>query len=546
MAIDNRGYGVGLLITTHAIVGVQIRAQRGRVEVISRGSVETPPGSVEGSAILGPSQVAQALRNLRSQMNLQTRSASVALLTPGYQMRTLRLPDVPAAERRTLVRGELEEGAVLPIAGGAFDFLWLPVPTQEGRRQVDACVYYTNDATVDETRETLRLAGLRLDTIEPASLAMMRAYLAGMALRQPIALLCPSERHSDLCIHDGSRVRLMRRIPAGWGDASRPSAPSLGDMAAESGEGEPFSFTAPLEEPVDSLEGAAAVGAPGAGLQASSPMTFLVSEVSRSFAFYAREYPDAPRPQALIILGFASVVQDMEYYLADALSIPVSAKDPLISMDLPAPVTTVSGNEQGGYMAAIGTALGDVDAAIPLVDISQQEQVAQARRRAPGVLLVGMAGSAIWMVAAAIASISLTLLEGAAIEENARLTREIERIKQEQAPKLRYQQLLTAAKAAQARSQVPASAVLGRVAASTTPGVSLTSMQLDKEQRVIIEGRATNTGSVQRFALALARGRSVRSPVFEMMKKDKSGELTFRIACATPGGEQAAGAGETK
>ena len=32
--------------------------------------------------------------------------------------------DLPAAERRPVVRGELEQNAAIPFGGGAFDFIW--------------------------------------------------------------------------------------------------------------------------------------------------------------------------------------------------------------------------------------------------------------------------------------------------------------------------------------------------------------------------------------------------------------------------------------
>ena len=96
----------------------------------------------------------------------------------GYDLRALRLPEIPQAERRILVRGELEEADVLPPSHGAFDFLWIPAPIQEGRRQADVYAFYTGDQAVDATHQALRQAGLRLTHLEPAFVSLVRAGLA--------------------------------------------------------------------------------------------------------------------------------------------------------------------------------------------------------------------------------------------------------------------------------------------------------------------------------------------------------------------------------
>src|SRR5579872_107710 len=115
-SILNVGPSLGILITAREIVAVQARSTRGRIEVLARGEVETPRRAVDEAAILDPSRAAHALRALKRQMAIRDRSASVALFSPGYSMRSLRLPEAPTREQRVLVRGELEGMAALPVA----------------------------------------------------------------------------------------------------------------------------------------------------------------------------------------------------------------------------------------------------------------------------------------------------------------------------------------------------------------------------------------------------------------------------------------------
>src|SRR5205823_3664408 len=135
----------------------------------------------------------------------------------GYFMRGLRLPNAPEVEQRSMVHSELIQLGALPPDSGGFDFLWMP-PLAGAGHQAEVAAYYCNDATIDSIRQALRLAGLQLEQLEPASVSQMRAYIAAQASPRPVALLFPSLKYCDLFIHDGFKVRHVRRIPAGWFD----------------------------------------------------------------------------------------------------------------------------------------------------------------------------------------------------------------------------------------------------------------------------------------------------------------------------------------
>lgn len=180
---------------------------------------------------------------------------------------------------------------------------------------------------------------------------------------------------------------------------------------------------------------------------------------------------------------------------------------------------------------AAGAALGRLnwDNGIPVVDVSQQEEAARTRRRAPVALLAGMAGSTLWMIGSATAAIVLTMLESNVMAENGRLTTAIEKTHKEQAPALWYQQTREAAMASQAMAQIPAGSVLGRVAASTVPGMALTQLNVAHDGTITINGNAINIADVQRFATTLGEGKSVRNPVVQAMHQDPKGGLSFQV-----------------
>ncbi|MCW3097139.1 MAG: type pilus assembly protein PilM [Chthonomonadaceae bacterium] len=550
---------IGIVIDAHSIIAVQARIVNGRVEVISRGKIETPPGAVDGAVIEDPERVAQALRNLVRDMGARSRTASAALISPGYTMRTVRLPEVPPAERRALVRGEMEELGALQYGAGAFDFLWVPLRSEGGKRQADAHTYYASDAEVDSLRETLRMAGLLTARIEPASLAIMRAYLLSQLVPQPIALICPAEKHTDLCIHDGKMVQSVRRIPSGWQDIV-PSAKienSLFYTAGNDTETRPSQYDmpsplakwpsahSPRESDPSDAAGPSAQESPENGESGSLTQhsaAFLASEIARSLAFYAREYPAAAKPQALAILGPASIVQILTPLLEKSLPLPIQSQAPLAAFSMAPPATASPEVETGDYATAIGVALAGTENTIPVVDLAHLEDQALARKRAPAVLLAGMAGSTLWMLIAAVASISLFFMESNAQGERIRIAQEIAKVKAARAPLLARAEASAAANAAAAKTQLPVAPVLGRVAASAQPGIMLTRLSVSPDGKVGIEGNALNTVSMQQFALDVGRGISIKYPTFEIMKQDDKGGLSFRIVGAT----RASGSADSK
>ncbi|MBM3495664.1 MAG: hypothetical protein FJX72_15275, partial [Armatimonadetes bacterium] len=280
-------------------------------------------------------------------MRSRATAATVVLPPSASAMRAFRLPDAPIREQRLLVRGELEQSGALPIGGGAFGYMWLQAPVEEEHREADVFAFYADDALIDNVREALRAANLRLDAIEPYSVAAMRAYLVARTGSEPVALLCPSASHTDLCIHDGSQVRYMRRIPGGWEDM-RYTRPGLAQEEQPATGPRRLGLT---DQTLDDAEQSAGLGGPDAETT-SAAAAFLASEVARSFAFYSREYRDADVPRSLVVLAPQAFSGAVAAVLEGVLPIPVVSDDPSALLDLPETAEGAQGSL--GYLAAAG------------------------------------------------------------------------------------------------------------------------------------------------------------------------------------------------
>ena len=268
---------------------------------------------------------------------------------------------------------------------------------------------------------------------------------------------------------------------------------------------------------------------PGRYLTEDTP--FIVSEVSRSVAFYLRDRREEAAPRALVILGAPDVSRAFQELLHDTQPFPVvparSASRPLFEAFAGADSATLE--DLVAVFGAAAAAAG-IDGGIPRLDLAQHEQFVRERSRRTAVAVTGVAACSLWLLLSAGAAVGLSTLEYSAQVELGQIRGEVERIQRERAPLLRQQQISAAARAAREKVHVPASSVLGRVAAAANPGIALRALQVNADGRVTLEGSAIATAHVQRFALELGRGRSLRLPVIENIKRDQAGQLTFRIA----------------
>ncbi len=519
---------IGLFMTADTITIVQADEQRARPQITAIGSAPSPAGSIESGTIFEPSQVAQAIRLLLRQMNITAETASVAFSSDAYSMRTFRFPEAPDNERRSLVRGELDQSGMLASVRDEFDFVWLPAPAEQGRRQADASVYFSDAGSVESIRDTLRLAGLDLVRLEPASLALMRSYIT--VKPASVAILCPSRKHSDLAIFDGAHLRSVRRIPTGSDDLLAENNNNVtASKVRRTIDGEQTTLP---DGSISLLESAESPVADTANIPDNSSVGFLGAEVARSLAFLCARVSGCgatakaccPRRRRPSLRASSSLLQSV-------LPVPTSSDAPVSEFGAAA---LNIGTPASAYarLAAIGMAIGSDSDTVPALNLAQISEATRLRRKAPVVLLAGMGGSALWMVAAIAASVVLTYLTSQKIQQSAEIAKQTADIQAVRAPLLLKQQAWEAAESEKAKTQVPAGSVLGRAAASTTAGVMLTSIKVSGDGKIALEGRAVSSQSMQNFADALGQGKAIRNPIFEAMHKDAKAGTTFRIVGA--------------
>jgi Tfp pilus assembly protein PilN len=219
--------------------------------------------------------------------------------------------------------------------------------------------------------------------------------------------------------------------------------------------------------------------------------------------------------------------------LSAALPLPVKSGSALGDVQLPRPVQTAGNGIGDGLLPAIGAAIGGEETTLPALDLSRQLDRVRAGKRAPAVLLAGMAGSTLWMIAAAFASITLTVLENQVRSEDGHIRAATERLRAEREPLLKRAAINTAARALEAKVRVPASAVLGRVAAATPTGIAVKRLTVGADGKMTLEGDAVNTATMENFASNLGKSVAIKVPTYDIIHQDDKGGLSFKIVGIT-------------
>ncbi len=168
---------IGLDIGTNAVRAAEIR--HGDVPVVSRlGQVALANGAVHEGEVLDPVSVASALKELWKEAQFEGKSVRVGVAPSRAIVRTIEVPDLPINELRSLIGFELSDHVPLDPASTTFGIVPLDqIESSNGpRRRV--LLAAAPIAVVNPMIETIRKAGLRVEAVDVAPLALSRAFRA--------------------------------------------------------------------------------------------------------------------------------------------------------------------------------------------------------------------------------------------------------------------------------------------------------------------------------------------------------------------------------
>jgi type IV pilus assembly protein PilM len=167
----------------HTAAGIDISQQRISIVLLESGengpvllksaSVKTPEGAVENGNIRDAALLARTIRDLRRRSGIRARHAAATLFARPAVVQILDMPKEAPTNVRQFVNSEIKNCVVLPSRDVAIDFCGIGSVRRTADKRVLA-VAAENERMVELVR-VCGTAGLRVEIIEPALLAYLRA-----------------------------------------------------------------------------------------------------------------------------------------------------------------------------------------------------------------------------------------------------------------------------------------------------------------------------------------------------------------------------------
>lgn len=166
---------IGLDIGTNAVRAAEIR--HGDTPTVTRlGQVALASGAVAEGEVVEPAHVAEAVRNLWKDAQIEGKSVRVGIAPSRAIVRSIEVPDLPEGELKSMIGFELSEHVPLDPSETVFDIIPLErIDTENGpRRRV--LLAAAPLSAVNPLIETIKLAGLKVEAVDVGPLALSRAF----------------------------------------------------------------------------------------------------------------------------------------------------------------------------------------------------------------------------------------------------------------------------------------------------------------------------------------------------------------------------------
>jgi type IV pilus assembly protein PilM len=467
------------------------------VEVMQVATAPIPSGSLEGALIANRPALAGAIRQMLADAKITARHAVVGLPSRAVFARTVTIPPVPDAERRAVVRGEIDHLNILPPGQGTFDYVVFAKPTGGGSAEApsfaaepvskgEPVLFFAAEHHIAQDYWGVATeAGLQVVGLEPAEYAAVRTVYPHLASRALALAISVGSNNTHLQFLRGGQPVYARRIDVGIQQMSVPevavsvTAEPGGwrmhgpDEEAEAQASRAAAFT-PMAEKV-----AGALFEDKSG-RANAARQRLVQEIGRSIEYFGREYVTDLTSLSTVLLPNDLNLAGLPVYVTAALEQEVDFSNAFENVQIPAGLDSRLLQEEGvAYAPALGLALGPLGgkfAGLPVFNLSLEAAAATRIREAPKVLGGAVFASVGVLAAGVVFAVLFTQKDGPVRESLAQQQQVLKTVSAQQSllqTAISDQEVLVH----QIRSKnLPWTNVLRYLSAAVPPGMGLTTV----------------------------------------------------------------------
>jgi type IV pilus assembly protein PilM len=252
--------------------------------------------------------------------------------------RFIKLPPVDTGRLQEIVQYEAQQHIPYPLAEVVWDYQVIQRDYAPGE-ELELVIFAVKKDTVQQFLATAGMAGLRVDIIQFAPVALYNFFMFDQRPTTTTIVLDMGADNSDLLVLDGQKF-WIRNLPLSGNDVTKALMKQFGLSWAEA----------------EKLKTGAAQSAQAARIfQVIQPvLKDLVGEIHRSIGFYKTISRGAKFDQ-LVLVGNTAKLLNLQKYLSQNLQIPVNR---LARLGRIAPRETVHEATLQGNISSLGVALG--------------------------------------------------------------------------------------------------------------------------------------------------------------------------------------------
>jgi len=223
---------VGLDIGTSAVRAAELSVGRGSITLQKFGQVALPPGAVSDGEVLDHRLVAEALRQLWSQVKFSTKNVALGVANQKVVVRQVDLPGMDEAELRRALSLQVQDFIPIPVDQAILDFHTIEhFVNDNGGPMLRVLLVAAARETVSSALDAVQAAGLKPVSVDLTSFAVIRALAqvdqVGMETKAQ-ALVDIGARVTNIAVHQGGVPKFVRMLLMGGHDITDAVAERMG------------------------------------------------------------------------------------------------------------------------------------------------------------------------------------------------------------------------------------------------------------------------------------------------------------------------------
>lgn|GEM_PF-2721430 len=399
---------IGIDISTNEVRGACIRTGGGGPQLTGIIALPTPQDAMDSEGLLIPSVIGGIIRQIITELDPKCNAVHLGINNCSMVARVMEIPPVPDQEIRPVLRGELDHYRILPVGQSAFDYCTLPdLPDKEDDPKTEqtkrVLLIGAEERLVTSYMDAAFEANVNLKSLEPGSIAVLRALYPQLKEMEAVAMVILSASGTDVFIVHQGNLQFYRRVDTGTTELMNQSS-----QVPEEEERKRPRLTSLLSQ-IDDPEEDESEQTSIAERFNRQAISLLMTEVQRSIDYYLREFP--PNSEKLLVQcvidspNSNDLFEIMQQYLRSDAELASTQGTLAISQNVPEFITKSSG---GAYLIAIGLALKDSGAPYsqaPALNLRIGDRIITEQKIAPRLMMLSYAFSGAILLGAIITSI---------------------------------------------------------------------------------------------------------------------------------------------